>query len=279
MKINLRAAFQAKNPGLARWIPSWLFKILERLIHQDEINTLLAETGHLRDLPFAREVLRYFGVKVAVRGLEHLPTKGPFVLVANHPLGGLDGLAMYDVIGQVRDRFASLSNDIMMQVQPLEGLLIPVNKHGSQSRDHLKILQDKIAAGYGIIVFPSGLVSRRLNGKIRDLEWRKTAVTLARKHKLPVVPLYIEGRLSERFYQTYTWRKRLGIHANIEMLFLPDEMYRLRGSQVTLHLGAPVLPDRLANGEGDQVWTQRLRDLVYSLAPTKPTNPSYADPH
>jgi putative hemolysin len=123
------------------------------------------------------------------------------------------------------------------------------------------------------------LVSRRLNGEIRDLEWRKTAVTLARKHKLPVVPLYIEGRLSERFYQTYTWRKRLGIHANIEMLFLPDEMYRLRGSQVTLHLGAPVLPDRLANGEGDQVWTQRLRDLVYSLAPTKPTNPSYADPH
>jgi putative hemolysin len=199
--------------------------------------------------------------------------------VANHPLGGLDGLAMYDVIGQVRDRFASLSNDIIMQVQPLEGFFIPVNKHGSQSRDHLKILQDKIAAGYGIIVFPSGLVSRRMNGEIRDLEWRKTAVSLARKHKLPVLPLYIEGRLSERFYQTYTWRKRFGIKANIEMLFLPDEMYRLRGSQVTLHLGAPVLPDRLANGEGDQVWTQRLRDLVYSLAPTKPTNPPYADPH
>lgn len=167
MKIDLRAAFQAKNPGLARWIPSWLFKILERLIHQDEINAFLAEFGHLRDLPFAREVLRYFGVKVAVRGLEHLPTQGAFVLVANHPLGGLDGLAMYDVMGQVRDRFASLSNDIMMQVRPLEGLFIPVNKHGSQSRDHLKILHDKIAAGYGIIVFPSGLVSTTERGNPR----------------------------------------------------------------------------------------------------------------
>jgi putative hemolysin len=279
MKINLRAAFQAKNPGLARWIPSWLFKILERLIHQDEINTFLAETGHLRDLPFAREVLRYFGVKVAVRGLEHLPVQGPFVLVANHPLGGLDGLAMYDVIGQVRDRFASLSNDIMMQVQPLEGLFIPVNKHGRQSKENLAILQDKIASGYGIIIFPSGLVSRRHDGAIGDLAWKKTAITIARKNQIPLVPLFIEGRLSERFYKTYTWRKRLGIKANIEMILLPDEMYRLRGSQVTLHLGAPVLPDRLANGEGDQVWTQRLRDLVYSLAPTKPTNPSYADPH
>ncbi|MEY3247259.1 MAG: hypothetical protein RIT39_928, partial [Bacteroidota bacterium] len=85
MKINLRAAFQAKNPGLARWIPSWLFKALERLIHQDDINRFLAEYSHLRNLPFAREVLRHFGVSVAVKGLEHLPVQGPFVLVANHP--------------------------------------------------------------------------------------------------------------------------------------------------------------------------------------------------
>ena len=279
MKINLRAAFQAKNPGLARWIPSWLFKALERLIHQDEINRFLAEYGHLRNLPFAREVLRHFEVSVAVKGLEHLPVQGPFVLVANHPLGGLDGLAIYDVIGKVRDRFASFSNDIIMQVQPLEGLFIPVNKHGRQSKENLANLKDKIASGYGIIIFPSGLVSRRHDGAIGDLAWKKTAITIARKNQIPLVPLFIEGRLSERFYKTYTWRKRLGIKANIEMILLPDEMYRLRGTRVTLHLGSPLQPESLSNGEGDAAWTERVRSLVYSLDPANPATNPHADAH
>ena len=111
------------------------------------------------------------------------------------------------------------------------------------------------------------------------MAWKKTAITIARKNQIPLVPLFIEGRLSERFYKTYTWRKRLGIKANIEMILLPDEMYRLRGTRVTLHLGPPLQPESLSNGEGDAAWTERVRSLVYSLAPTKPTNPSYADPH
>jgi putative hemolysin len=272
MKINVRAAFEAKNPGLARWLPSAFFGFLERLVHQDEINRFLERSGHLKDLDFALEVLRYFGVSVQAKGTEHLPKEGSFVLVANHPLGGLDGLAIYDILGQHRQKFASLSNDIMMQVQPLNGLFIPVNKHGSQSRDNLRILKERIQEGYGIIVFPSGLVSRRQKGHIRDLEWKKSAVTLARKFHLKVIPVFIEGQLSERFYRTHTWRKRLGISLNLEMLLLPDEMFRLRGHQVTLHIGPPIDSHELHNGDDDVIWTQRLRDAVYRLEPQHPTH-------
>lgn len=267
MKINVRAAFEAKNPSLARWLPAAFFGFLERLVHQDEINRFLEQSGHLRDLAFAREVLCYFGVNVLAKGTEHLPKDGAFVLVANHPLGGLDGLVIYDILGQHRDKFASLSNDIMMQVKPLNGLFIPVNKHGSQSRDNLKILTTRIQEGFGIIVFPAGLVSRRQQGLVRDLEWKKSAVSLARKYNLKLIPVFIEGQLSERFYRTYTWRKRLGIRLNLEMLFLPDEMFRLRGRQVTLHVGQPVLPHEFDNGEDDLTWTQKIRDAVYRLEP------------
>jgi len=270
MKVDVAKAFAEKNPRLYRWMPGWALRAIANLVHQEEMNEFLATNAHLRNVDFARAVLRHLNIQTNAVGLNHIPQENSFILVANHPLGGPDGLALYDMLGSHRQKFASISNDIILQIQPLQDLFVPVNKHGTQSRENLQILKSRFNEGYGILIFPAGLVSRRSAGKIRDLPWKKTAVSLARKEKVPLVPVHISGKLSFRFYQVALWRKRLGIPWNLEMLLLVDELFRLRNTTITLTVGEPINPSQLDTSRSDLEWTKWLYHRVYQLAETAP---------
>ena len=265
MKVDIRASPKAKNPALYRWVPGWLLGFLARSVRESEINDFLSQYGHLKGLDFVKAVLDFLEITVVVRGAEHLPPEGPLMVAANHPLGGLDGLALYHVLGQHRSKFVSVSNDLISQIKPLEEFFVPVNKHGQQNRDTLHLLHQRLSEGYAMVFFPAGLVSRRQNGMIRDLEWKKSFVALARKHQTPIVPTFIKGQLSERFYRLATWRKQLRIPWNLEMFLLPDELFRYRRRTIEIRFGAALtLQDSHLNKE-DQVWAARLRERVYAL--------------
>lgn len=265
MRVDVAKAFADKNPRLYRWMPGWVLRVFANLVHQNEINDFLATNGHLQNAAFARAVLRHLNIQIIPKGLDRVPKENSFVLVSNHPLGGPDGLALFDVLGSHREKIATVSNDIISQVQPLQDLFIPVNKHGAQSRDNLLTLKSRFAEGFGVVIFPAGLVSRRSAGLIRDLPWKKSAVTLARREKVPIIPVHIYGRLSSRFYQIASWRKRLRIPWNLEMLLLVDELFRLRNTSITLSFGQPISPDHFNSSRTDQEWTEWLYQQVYRL--------------
>jgi hypothetical protein len=103
--INLEKLFQDKNPKLYRLIPTFVFKYLRRVIHQDEINANLYEFRDLHGIDFIKAVLNRFGVIIHSKDLKNLPATGRYIIVSNHPLGGLDGMALMQEIGKVRTDF------------------------------------------------------------------------------------------------------------------------------------------------------------------------------
>src|SRR5690606_38368065 len=111
-----------------------------------------------------------FGVDVELTGAENIPLKDPVIFVANHPLGGLDGIAFIHALGKYRKDIKFLVNDILTNIKNINNLFVPINKHGSNAKETVAFIEETYAGPGAVLVFPAGLVSRKQKGGIRDLE-------------------------------------------------------------------------------------------------------------
>ncbi len=267
--IDIRKVFREKNPRLYQCMPAFVIDFIRKLVHEDQINAFIQEYGHLQGLDFVNAIITHFGVQTRFTGVEHVPTQGGVIVAANHPMGGLDAMALLKVLSQRRTDLVVVVNDILMQLKSLRPLFAGVNKLGATARQDLKAISHLYASDRCVIVFPAGLVSRKIKGIIRDLPWNKSFVTMARKYQRNIIPVHIQGANSSRFYRIARWRKRLGIKANIEMLLLPDEMYRQYNRTITITIGEPIGYDTLGHGMSDQECARRIYQHVYGLAGIK----------
>ncbi|MFA5417940.1 MAG: 1-acyl-sn-glycerol-3-phosphate acyltransferase [Bacteroidales bacterium] len=263
--IVLEQVLDDKNPLLRKMIPGFILSYLKRIIHVEEVNGYLTRYGHLNGIEFIDAVLTEMNVKIDVTGLENIPEKENCIIASNHPLGGLDGLALMLAVSRVRKDIKAPVNDILMNIKNLEELFIPINKHGSNAQN-IQIINDTFASDQIICYFPFGLVSRKRGNKIMDLEWKSTFVTKARRFKRDIVPTFIGGRNSNFFYNLSNIRKKLGIKANIEMLYLVDEFEKQRGQTITIHFGKPIPWQTLDKQNTPTVWAEQIRKYVYSMA-------------
>lgn len=261
--IDIREVIRKKNANLLRVLPAFVLAYIRRILHQNDINAFMAAHGQEQGLDFVRSVLCNFGVDVQVKGIENIRRTGGVIYAANHPLGGLDAMALMHVLGNYRTDLKFLVNDILTNLEQLEPLFIPVNKHGSQGRGALLALDETLRSEQAFLVFPAGLVSRKLPEGIADLEWKKTFVGQARKYAKDVVPVYIEGRNSSFFYNFARLRKFLGIKANLEMFYLVDEMYAQKDKVITIHFGKPIAYGTFDRSRKDGEWASWVRELVY----------------
>lgn len=264
--VNLRAIFRQKNPALARFIPGFVFNIIERIVHQNGINYLIRTYGHKRDLEFIRDVVNDLEVKFVVEGLDKVDKQGRYIFVSNHPLGGFDGLLLMLAVGEKFPEFRFVVNDILMHIRTISGLFVPVNKHGAQGHDNTRRLNELYASDKQVITFPAGLVSRRIKGKITDLPWKNSFIKKATSSGRDIVPVYFSGRNSGLFYGIGSIRKLVGIKANIEMFLLVDELYRHRGKTFTIRFGEPVKHTTFTAGQPVSYWVGEVRRRVYELA-------------
>ncbi|MBK9291349.1 MAG: glycerol acyltransferase [Bacteroidetes bacterium] len=263
--IDVRKVFADKNPSLARMIPSFVIRYLQRIIHQDEINAFLLQHGHLQGLEFVDEVVNMFRPRVALRGLEYILPEGRFVVASNHPLGGLDGIVLMQAIGKVRRDIQFPVNDILLNIKNLEPLFVPINKHGSNA-DNIRILNETFEGNAIVCYFPFGLVSRKRKGIIRDLDWKKTFLSKARRYKRDIIPTHISGHNSDFFYRLANLRKALGIKANIEMLYLVDEFFKQQDQDICITFGKPIPWQYFDRRFNENQWAEKLRGFVYYLA-------------
>jgi putative hemolysin len=145
-------------------------------------------------------------------------------------------------------------------------LFIPINKHG-RNAENLALFDQTFASDKAILYFPAGLVSRKQpGGVIKDLEWKKTFISKAKKFQRDILPVYISGRNSNFFYNLANLRRKLGINANIEMLYLVDEMFRQRNKTIEVTFGEVIPYSGFDKSRTDTQWASWLRDMVYSLA-------------
>ena len=263
--IDVRKVFHDKNPKLARWIPGFLYRYFERLICQEKMNKMLLQTRGLQGVEFARACFREIGVKIHARNIAHVPEKGRVILAANHPLGGLDGMGFISEVHKIRPDVKFLVNDILMNVKPLQELFLGVNKHGSNAKRSLLTVEQQFASEGATLIFPAGLVSRKQQGKIMDLKWHKSYITKSVKYQTDIIPAYIEGRNSQRFYNLAKIRKMLGIKLNLEMLLLPSEMFRQKNKVITIYFGKPIPAYVIRNiGEHYRI-AEAMRHFVYTI--------------
>ncbi|MBN1338639.1 MAG: 1-acyl-sn-glycerol-3-phosphate acyltransferase [Bacteroidales bacterium] len=263
--IDVKGVFAAKNPALSKVIPGFVYSYLKRITHEDDINLIFCNNRESTGLEFAHNILKTFGANIHIINPENIPTEGRFITVSNHPLGGLDGIALLDIVGRNRKDVVFPVNDILMFLPNLKDLFIPINKHGS-NYDNIMLLNDTFASGKAILYFPAGLVSRKQKGKIKDLEWKKTFLTKAKQFRRDIVPVHIDGRNSDFFYHLANLRKWLKIKANIEMLYLPDEMFRQKNRDIHITFGKRI-PITFFDGRFSLLrWAAELRDFVYKLA-------------
>lgn len=263
--INIREVFASKNARLARLIPGFVYRYINRIMHIDFINGLLKRNGHLQGMDFVEKVVTEFNVKEHIYGIENIPKTGRFIFASNHPLGGFDGLLLMRIINRKLGKFKSLSNDILFNIPNLRPIFAPVNKHGGHSRDVAKILTETYNSDQQIMVFPSGLASRKVKGKIVDLEWKKHFISKAVQHQRDVIPVFISGRNSNRFYRIANLRKFLKIKWNLEMFFLADETMKHRNTEVSIYFGNPLPYSMFDKTRSQSEWASYVKKIVYQL--------------
>lgn len=264
--LDVDSVLRKKGKKIYPYIPKFIIRYLKRIVHQDEMNEALRRLHHLDVHEFLKEILlNEFKVKIQAQNFENLPPEGRYIVASNHPLGGLDGMALMHLIGKKRKDFKFLANDILMELPNVKELFVPINKHGRNSQEAVRMLDDLFSSEEAVLIFPAGLVSRKQKLGIYDLEWKKTFISKAVRYQRDIIPVHINGENSQFFYRLANWRKRLKIKANIEMLYLPDEMFRQKNKNITITFGEPVSYTTFTNALTHLQWAQRLKEHVYGL--------------
>lgn len=265
LQVDVEKVLASKNPGAAKIIPGFVISYLKRIVHQDELNEFLAKCGELRDAGFVKAGLEHYKINYSVTGEGNIPPSGRYIFVSNHPLGGLDGLVFINELSKHYDSLKFPVNDILMNISNLSGIFLPINKHGAQDRDSARKIEEAYASDSQILYYPAGLCSRKKKGIIKDLTWHKSFISKSIQYKRDIVPAYFSGRNSSFFYNLSNIRNLLGIKANIEMLYLVDEMFRQKGKKIDLVFGKAIPWQTFDRTRTTAEWAEWVKDKVYDL--------------
>lgn len=272
LKVDIDSLLRQRASRQYRWIPRAFVRALERYVCQDRLNEVLRATAGQRNSAFAAGALENLNVGYSIEsGAENLPERENCAVtyVSNHPLGGLDGICLIDMVARrhgVEPYF--VVNDLLGVVTPLQGVFVPVNKHGAQSRGAVADVDSAFAdLSRPMIMFPAGLCSRQLKkgADVRDLKWNKMFVQKSAECGRTVIPLRFIGQNSPAFYRMARRRVRLGVKFNVEMIRLPRELVKSQGKRYGIRIGRPIAASSLPRGHEASARAEEIRDYIYTL--------------
>lgn len=274
LQFDIRAVLKQKAPNAH--VPGFLIRYLERIAHIKQMNAFLRKYPDVKNYDFIRLVLdEELGCSASIDGIENIPTDGkPLIFASNHPLGGLDGMIIAQMIHESRSSRGDsrplkvIVNDLLMFMEPLAGLWAPVNKVGRLTKEQAQQQHALWESETDVLTFPAGICSRlqRIDGKwqIQDFEWQKNFIQRAREYQRDIVPIYFEGRNSKFFYTLAYIRKLLHIKLNIEMLYLVDEMYGAHGKHFKVHVLPPISYTSIDTPKSPKEWAAYIKQIVYN---------------
>ncbi len=267
--IDIKRILKDKMGSKARFVPCFLVAWLKKIIHEDEVNRFLWENRNLKGTEWLTACVQYLDMTLDIVGAENLPDKNDgklYTFVSNHPLGGQDGVSLGSIIGRHYDgKFRYLVNDLLLNLPGLKPVSIGINKTGKQSRDFPRMVEAGFNSDNHLLMFPAGLNSRRINGKIHDLPWKKTFITKSVETHRDVVPIHFSGQNSKRFYRIAKFSDRY-LPFNLAMLFLVDEMYRNVGKTFRITIGKPIPWQTFNKTKTPMEWANFVEERVYALS-------------
>ena len=265
LQVDIEAILKSKFPRAFKFIPGFIVKGLYNFFQLETINGVLLEYRNIRGGNFVSKVLEKMNIQLNVHGIEKLPMSGGVIVVANHPMGGLDAMCLLKVLNDQRNDLKVIANEIVTFIPQLQEQFAGVNKLARSSKEALKNIDLMYQSGGVIEVFPAGLCSRKINGKVVDLEWQKSFISKAIQYNLTVVPVFIDGSNSNQFYNLAKFRRFFKIKFNLEMMLLPKELSKQVNRSVHLHFGNPIPPTRFHKAKAWEQ-AQELKNYVYTLA-------------
>ncbi len=265
LQIDIKQVIASKNPRLAKMLPRFVLAYIKRVLHQDEINAFLIRAKDRYNYDFVKAVLELFDIKYIVHGLENVPREGRFLFASNHPQGAIDSMCFIDAVHQHMGECRFVVNDVLLYLKNFDPLFIPVNHFGGQNKDNARIFDESFKSDMQILYYPAGFVSRKIKGKVQDVEWKKSFINLALKYERSIVPVFIDIKNSHFFYRLANFRTFLGIKANVEMFYLPDEMYKQTGNTLHLYFGKPIHYSTFTKEKTNAEWAKEIQKTVYSL--------------
>ena len=261
--IDVGALFRSKFGDKT---PKWLIRLGRKLLHEDFLNTFFREgyTG----VEFAGKALEYMHVTLQVEGLEKVPTDRLVTVASNHPLGGHDALALVSIFGRIYDgNIRTMVNDFLMVLKQLNGIFVPVNKMGGQSRNLSAQTDGIFHSDAQVLMVPAGKCARRVKGMIEEMPCRKTFLTKSIETHRDIIPMHFYGQNSWRFYFVDWIGKVTGVNKKfpLAMALLVDEMYRAQGKTYRVVIGDPIPWETFDDSRKPAEWAQWVKKRVENL--------------
>ena len=268
--IDIEKILASKVGDKMKFIPKSLVNWLIRTTHQEELNEFIWRSRDHEGYDWLEDCVKFLDMNLKVEGFENLPDKDSqkrYTFVSNHPLGGGDGVALGAILGRkYGNDIRLIVNDILMHLPGLAPLCIPVNTTTSKrERAMTEMVEKGFTSDYNLLLFPAGLCSRKIDGKIQDLEWKKTFITKSIESQRDIVPIHFEGHNSNKFYRIANICKMLKLKVNVAMLYLPDEMIKNRHNTFTVRIGKPIPWQTFDKSRKPEEWAQWVREQVYEL--------------
>lgn len=266
MRIDLKQILKDKNPALLKKLPGFVISIASRILYLKKVNRALEDCEGLKGLDFVTTILNHLKIKRVVSGFSEVP-EGDYIFAANHPLGGLDGMVLVEVISEKYPEARVLVNDILMNIEPMQELFLPINKHGKQSSTYAKMIAAHFESVKALISFPAGFCSRKIEGEVKDIAWNKNYILKALSYKRGIVPVFVDEINSPLFYRVERIRKFFKIKFNIGMILLPHELFRRakKSKEVKLIFGTPITYEELSANPDVAYWNKEIRKKCYNL--------------
>lgn len=215
-----------------------MLKLIKKLLHEDDFNEVIYQNQHLRGFAFLDKLLNYFkfSYQVSHNSFNNIPSEGRLLIVANHPIGTLDGLALVKLVRSVRSDVRIVANSVLSYMDPLQSVFLPVDvlSEKASHKQAYKAMLSALDNEEAVIIFPAGEVSRITPKGVRDGEWKTGFIKLAKKAKCPILPIYIKALNSALFYSVSTVYKPLGT------LLLVQEMFNKKHQEIKFIVGSPV---------------------------------------
>ena len=264
--IDIQKEIEKKFPNINKkdnFLKKSLFKVAKKIVHEDSINQFLTQNAHLKGFEFVDAVLDYFDFDYTVSSsdLQNIPTSGKVVIIANHPLGGLDALCLLRLISQVRKDVKIVANDFLAGFEALNSLLIPIDNYKlRQSKNDIKKIYEALNNEEAIILFPAGEVSRATPKGIKDPAWNKGFLNFAQNSNAPILPIFLDAKNSKTFYTISV------INKTFSTLLLSHEMFNKKSKRIAIKVGQ-IIPNENITPKGiDKKFLLNLyRKHLYSL--------------
>ncbi|PUE66100.1 lysophospholipid acyltransferase family protein [Arcobacter caeni] len=264
--INIQKEIERKFPNIEKkenFLKKSLFKIAKKIVHEDSINEFLSQNSHLKGFEFVDAVLDYFDFDYTVSSndLQNIPSSGKVVIIANHPLGGLDALCLLRLIGQVRKDVRIIANDFLEGFEALNSLFITINNYKlKQSTSDIKKIYEALNNEEALIIFPAGEVSRATTKGIKDPNWNKGFLNFAQNSNAPILPIFLDAKNSKTFYTISI------INKTFSTLLLSNEMFNKKSKRIAIKIGQ-IIPNENITPKGiDKKFLLNLyKKHLYSL--------------